>query len=116
MKAIPLLASLAIAGALVMPAFAASPPRQSARQAQTNVLRASRVLGRYAPALIDARTKLIKNNSTATCRGVAHRRGTSASVFLCVVSSGRVHVQVRYAAQRHNGFELKRIRVWRGVA
>jgi hypothetical protein len=116
MKAISLLVSLCAAGALVVPAYAASAPRHSARQAQTNVLRASRVLGRFSPALLDARTKLIKNNSTATCRGVVDRRGTAASVFVCVVSSGRVRVQVRYLAQRHNGFELKLVRVWRSAA
>jgi hypothetical protein len=108
--------SLCAAGALVLPAFAASPPRHTARQAQTNVLRAARVLGRFSPALVEPRTKLMKNNSTAICRGVTNVRGTAASVFVCVVSSGRVHLRVRYLAQRHNGFELKRLKVWRTPA
>jgi hypothetical protein len=115
-KLIPLLASLCVAGALVVAAAAASPLRHTAQEAQTNILRAARVLGRFSPALVDPRTKLMKNNSTATCRGVSHVRGAAASVFVCVVSSGRVHVRVRYLAQRHNGFELRRLKVWRSPA
>jgi hypothetical protein len=115
-KLIPLLAAVCIAGALVGTASAASAPRHTAQQAQTNILRAARVLGRFSPALVDTRTKLMKNNSTAACRSVAHVRGAAASVFVCVVSSGRVHVRVRYVAQRHNGFELTRLRVWRAAA
>lgn len=116
MKLISLLASVCLAGALVASAAAATPVRHTAREAQTNILRAARVLGRFSPALVDPRTRLMKNNSTATCRGISHVRGTAAAAFICVVSSGRVHVRVRYVAQRHNGFELRRLKVWRAAA
>jgi hypothetical protein len=114
MRFIPLVALVvAFAGVLVAPATALGPPRHTPRQAQTNVLRASRVLGRFSPALLDPRTKLLKNNSTAVCIGHGKARRAAYSTFTCVVKNGRLRVAVRYLAQSHNGFELKRIRVWR---
>jgi hypothetical protein len=116
MKVIPLVGIVVvIASFLVAPASALAPARHTARQAQTNVLRASRVLGRFSPALLDPRTKLLKNNSTAVCAGHGKARRAAYSTFTCVVRNGRLRVAVRYLAQSHNGFELKRIRVWRAA-
>jgi hypothetical protein len=64
--------------------------------------------------LIDRATGLVKNNSTAHCRGVGlARRGAYLSLD-CVVRNGLVQVSTRYIAQAHNGFELRQIKVSRG--
>jgi hypothetical protein len=83
--------------------------------AQTHVLGATRVLGHYSPALLDPRTGLLRNNSTAVCHGIGKPHAGAYAALTCVVSSGRIRVSVRYLAQRHNGFELHRIRVWRSA-
>lgn len=114
MRSLATLAACLSACLLVVPAYAGSPARHTARQAETNLLRAARVLGRASPALIDRTTGLVKNNSTAHCRGVGlAQRGAFVS-FDCVVRNGLVQVSVRYLSEPHNGFELRRIKVSRG--
>jgi hypothetical protein len=115
MKPLAIVAALVLAGAAAVPAWAAATPRHTPRVAQTNVLRAPRVLGRFSPALVDPRTKLLKNNSKAVCAGIGRPRSGAFATLRCVVSNGHVRVSVRYLAQRHNGFELHLIRVWRAA-
>jgi hypothetical protein len=116
MRMLPLASILAMAAAaLALPAWATGIPRHTPRVAQTHVLGAPRVLGRFSPALLDPRTGLLRNNSRAACRGIGKPRAGAYATLTCVVSSGRIRVSVRYLAQQHNGFELHRIRVWRSA-
>lgn len=112
---LPLASALALAAALALPAWAAATPRHSPRVAQTHVLGATRVLGRFSPGLLNSRTGLLKNNSTAVCHGIGRPRAGAYATLTCVVSSGRIRVSVRYLAQRHSGFELHLIRVRRSA-
>ena len=78
---------LAVVLALVGVAVAARTPAQARAVAERNVLR---VLGhnwnpRRIPQLVNARTKLARDNVHATCHRTPH---TEAGVFTCVVRPG----------------------------
>jgi hypothetical protein len=88
---------------------AAATVRHTRIQAERNVLHAHRVLHRLDPRLVDARTGLPRTDTTVVCRGQGRRRGSGWPRFVCVISHGRIHVSVRYFAQRRNGFELRRL-------
>jgi hypothetical protein len=103
------------AAAVALPAWATGMPRHTPRVAQTHVLGAPRVLGRFSPTLLDPRTGLLRNNTTAVCRGIGKPHAGAYATLTCVVSSGHIRVSVRYLAEQRNGFELHRIRVWRSA-
>jgi hypothetical protein len=101
-------AAIAPGTALALDSF-----RQTPRQAEVNVLHATRTLGRYSKALLNPKTGLLQNNSTAICKGIGPAQAGTYASFRCVVSAARVRVYVRYIAQTHNGFELRLLRVLR---
>ena len=108
------LAALFVLAALVpATALASISYRQTARQAEVNLLHATRTLGKYSRALLNPRTGLLENNSTAICRGIGTARARAYTAFTCTVSDARVRVIVRYIPQRQNGFSLKLIKVQR---
>jgi len=105
--------ALLIVLAVVAPATALARDsyRQTSRQAEVNLLHATRILGKYSRALLDPRTGLLENNSTAVCKGMGTAQAGTYAGFRCVVTAKRVRVFVRYVAQRHNGFELHLLKV-----
>lgn len=102
---------LVLAAFVPATAFGRDDFRQTPRQAEVNLLHATRVLGKYSKALLNPRTGLLENNSTATCKGIGPSHAGAYASFRCVVADSRVQVYVRYIAQRHNGFELRLLKV-----
>ena len=108
------LAVLLVLAALVpATALASTSYRQTARQAEVNLLQATRTLAKYSRALLNPRTGLLENNSTAICRGIGSARARTYTAFNCTVADQRVRVIVRYTPQRGNRFSLRLIKVQR---
>jgi len=108
-----LVALFVLAALVPATALASTSYRQTARQAEVNLLHATRTLGKYSGALLNPRTGLLENNSTAICRGIGTARSRAYTAFNCTVADARVRVVVRYIPQRRNGFSLRLIKVQR---
>lgn len=83
-------------------------PRQTRQQAERNLLHATRLLKRWRVGLVDTKTGLLRQNTTATCRGTGRRVAGKYRTFRCVLRHDRHRVTVRYLALAHNGFEVHR--------
>ena len=92
---------------LVFVASAYAVTVQSKRQAELNVLRAPKAIGRLDKRLIDPRTHWFRNNTRAVCQGRGARRGLEWPRFVCTVSVGQAKLAILYLAQRRNGFEIR---------
>ena len=106
-----LVAALAFAGL----AQAATPevPRHSKQQAESNLLLSSKQLARWGAGLIDPKTKLLRDNTIAVCKGSGQPvRGRYAS-FDCALHTRAVVVSVRYVALRDGAFTIRKLRVQR---
>ncbi|HEY0417361.1 MAG TPA: hypothetical protein VGC78_13335 [Gaiellaceae bacterium] len=111
------LAAVVAAATVVAPALAAAHPHlvphTTARQAERNLLRAQRMLGRWHAGLTIPRTGLLRPNTSAQCRGVgrgvARHTGSARAFFAfrCVIRNRRRSVAVVYHALPGNGFEVR---------
>ncbi len=106
-----LVAALALAGL----AQAATPTvqRHSKQQAESNLLLSSKQLARWGAGLIDPKTKLLRDNTIAVCKGRGQAvRGRYAD-FDCALHTRTVVVSVRYVAQRDGAFTIRKLGVQR---
>jgi hypothetical protein len=101
-------ALILLAGAPAAAAASSKAHRQARQQAERNLLHATRMLKRWHVGLVDTKTGLLRQNTTATCRGTGRRVAGKYSTFRCVLRHGRHRVAVRYLALAHNGFEAHR--------
>jgi hypothetical protein len=111
-RLLPLLlvsAALLAAGAAAASAASSAHPRQTRQQAERNLLHATRMLRRWHVNLVDTKTGLLRQNTTASCRGVGRPVRAHYASFRCVLRHGSRHVLVRYLALRRNGFEAHRL-------
>lgn len=102
----------AFAGSLLVPlaAQSATAPTQTKRHAERNLLRATRMLARWHVGLVDPRTGLLRQNTTAACTGKGTRRNGGYHRFVCVLHHKKTTVRVLYVAQSGNGFEAHRLK------
>jgi hypothetical protein len=108
-----LLLALVAGCSLVAVGGAYASVRHSQREAEINLLHAPKAMGRLNTRLIDPRTGWFRNGTTAVCHGRGRSRGSEWPRFVCTVSAAKATVSVLYFAQRHNGFEIRRLRVSR---
>jgi hypothetical protein len=106
----PLVVVAAVVCGLLFVTGAYATTFQSKRQAELNLLRAPKALGRIDKRLLDPRTHWFRNNTRAVCSGRGARRGLEWPRFVCTVSVGKTSVAVLYLAQRRNGFEIRRLK------
>ena len=106
-----LVAALAFAGL----AQAATPKvqRHSKKQAESNLLVASKQLARWGVGLVDPKTKLLRDNTIAVCEGRGKPVRRRYPSFDCALHTGTVVVSVRYVAQRNGAFTIRKLRVQR---
>ena len=102
----------ALAASLLVPlaAQAVTAPTQTKRRAERNLLHATRMLRRWHVGLVDPRTGLLRQNTTAACTGKGARRNGGYHRFVCVLRHSKTTVRVLYLAQSHNGFEAHRLK------
>jgi hypothetical protein len=90
-------------------AVAAPAPHQTKLVAERNLLRATRLLARWNVGLVDPRSGLLLQNTTATCTGEGTPVDGRYARFTCVLHHGRIRVRVAYFAQQRGGFEVRRL-------
>lgn len=101
----------ALAALVACPAAVAAPaaPRQAKLVAERNLLRATRMLARWQVGLVNPRSGLLLQNTTATCTGAGEPVEGRYTRFTCVLQHGRINVHVAYFVQQHGGFEVRRL-------
>jgi hypothetical protein len=109
MRRFRLLVAVLAALLIVAQPAAASTVRQTRERAERNLLGATRMLARWHVGLTDPRTGLLLRNTTATCVGAGRPVGAAYPRFLCTLRHGTHVVRVRYYAQAHGGFEVRRV-------
>jgi hypothetical protein len=98
--------------ALVLAAGASAsrmPTRLTNRQVEIALLSTPRRLAKLAPALIDPRTRLLRTNTRATCRGLGAPIRAGYRSFRCVVSHARTRLLLRYTMVGRFGATLTRL-------
>jgi hypothetical protein len=110
-KTTVVLAGALSACALVPTAHAAGAPKdhQTPRQAQIVILSAPRRLARIAAQLVDPRTRLVRSNTQAVCRGVGRPVRGTFHILRCTIRHGRTRVVVRYTAVGRYGAVFARL-------
>ena len=112
--------SLAIV-VLMLPALAsaastAAPARHTRSQAEVNLLHATKMLASWRLGLVDPRTRVVRNNTSVSCRG----RGTAVRAryprFACTLRRPKLVVSISYSAKRNNGFSVRKLSVSRRQA
>jgi hypothetical protein len=98
-----------VALAACQAAVAAPVPRQAKLVAERNLLRATRMLARWHVGLVDPRSGLLLQNTTATCTGEGTPAEGRFARFTCELHHGRIRVRVAYLVQQHGGFEVRRL-------
>jgi hypothetical protein len=105
-----LLVACAIALIAVDAAAAIPSPHHTKRQAERNLLGATRLLLRWHTNLVNRRSGLLAQNTTAKCAGMGRPYKGAFTKFTCTLHHGKVSVRVLYYAQRHGGFEARRLK------
>jgi hypothetical protein len=90
-------------------AVAAAAPRQSKLVAERNLLRATRMLERWHVGLVNPRSGLLLQNTTATCTGSGGAVDNAYTSFTCTLHHGSIHVRVAYLVLQHGGFQVRRL-------
>ena len=108
MKRILMLLTVTTVAAVLIPVGQAAVARHSKRQAEVNLLRATKVITSWRVGLIDPSTKLLRSNTVATCAGRGPAEAGRYAKFSCALRNGKIKVAVTYFAQRDGGFELAR--------
>jgi hypothetical protein len=106
-----LTAAVVLTAALVLAAPAFARPTTK-RQAELNLLRATRVLAHWRLAAVDPRTGTLRSNTAVSCAG----RGTAISIrsgalayrsFLCRLSHGTERARILYLTKPGRAFALR---------
>jgi hypothetical protein len=105
-----MLVACAIALIAVDAAAATPSPHHTKRQAERNLLGATRLLLRWHTNLVNRRSGLLAQNTTAKCAGMGHAYKGGFTKFTCTLQHGKVTVRVLYYAQRKGGFEAHRLK------
>jgi len=108
-KQVGVILAVALAAVAVTHSALAAGPRQTKQRAERNLLSATRVIARWHVGLVNPKSGLVRQNTTAACRGAGAGTARGYSSFTCVVKHARTVVRVRYVALRRNGFELHRL-------
>ena len=96
----------------VSPAWSArQPSRQTPRQAELNLLRSPRILGRWRPSFLDPHTQLLRPNIVVRCVGAGTAVHGRFYVLRCSVTLAPWRVRLRYVALGRYGFIAKRVSV-----
>jgi len=109
MNRIVLLITVVVALFVTGVSLAATPHRQNRRLAERNLLHATRMLARWHVGLVNPKTGLLLQNTTASCRGAGRSVAGRFASFRCVLHHGRRNVAVRYVALAKSGFEAHRL-------
>jgi hypothetical protein len=88
---------------------ATTPTRQSKQRAERNLLNATRLLKRWHVGLVDPKSGLLRQNTTAVCTGEGKPVARAYPRFACVLKHEKIVVRVAYTALSHNGFEVHRL-------
>jgi hypothetical protein len=106
-------ATLVVTLAVVSPASGSpgrtAPKRQTKAQAEITLLHATKALAALSPRLIDPRTRLVRTNTRAVCKGLGRARHGKYLRFRCVIANGRLRFLVSYVAFGQNGRVLRKI-------
>jgi hypothetical protein len=103
----------ALALAVVVPALASNTQtplkRQTKRQAEITLLHAGRALAALSPRLVDPRTRLVRTNTRAVCKGLGRGKNGMFVRFRCLIANGNARFLVSYVAFGQNGRILRKI-------
>ena len=104
--------SVVMSAALASSSVAGGPQRtigHTKRQAEINILHATKMLRRWRVSFLNRRTNTVRSNTRVNCAGRV--RGTSGRYksFVCTISYRTAHVRLRYIAQPRNGFSVLRL-------
>jgi hypothetical protein len=72
--------------------------RQASWRAEVNLLHAPRLIGRWAPSLVNPRTRLVRSNTVVRCRGLGVPVTGRFHTFRCSIRGGKAQLAVRYTA------------------
>jgi hypothetical protein len=104
--------SVAAALTIVVPSLASSQKpleRQTKRQAELTLLRASKALAALSPRLVDPRTRLVRTNTRVICKGLGRAQNGMFVRFRCVIANGNARFLVSYVAFGQDGKTLRKI-------
>ena len=109
MQAIRPVLLLVLAAALLPAGSAAAGggARHTKAQAEANVLNAPARIARLDRSLFDARTNLVRSNSTSRCTGRGRALHGGWSSFVCSVANGKKHVRFVYVAASAKAFLIR---------
>jgi hypothetical protein len=105
----PVLVALALVATAPASASTPSPARQTKRQAEVILLQGPRLLARFSPGLVDSRTRLLRKNTRAVCRGLGRPVHAAFHRLRCVVTFERIRLVVAYTAVGKYGTVLRKI-------
>lgn len=101
-----------LAAALVSASGAGAAQRTTGhtkRQAEINILHATKMLRRWRVPFLNHRTNTVRSNTRVNCTGKTRGAAGRYKSFLCTISYRTVHVRLRYIAQPRNGFSVLRL-------
>jgi len=90
-------------------AAAVPSPRHTKQHAERNLLGATRLLKRWHTGLVNPKTGLLIQNTTAVCTGMGPKLHGGYTKFTCVVKHRKKSVRLLYFAERHNAFGVRRL-------
>ena len=103
-------ALLAIAFLALTAAGTASAASVTKRQAEVNVLHATRVLSRWHIGVADPATGTLRSNTSVTCSGRGQHSAARYRRFICTVRYQARTVRLLYTTGKGRGFRLHRLR------
>ncbi len=104
--------SVVAALTIALPSVAASQKpleRQTKRQVEITLLRASKALAALSPRLVDPSTHLVRTNTRAVCKGLGLPQKSMFVRFRCVIANGNARFLVSYVAFGQDGKILRKI-------
>jgi hypothetical protein len=99
--------------ALASAGSTATPAGHTRSQAEVNLLHATKILASWRLGLVDPRTKVVRNNTSVSCRGRGRAVRGRYPRFACTLRSATYLVSVSYTAKRNNGFSVRKLNVTR---
>jgi hypothetical protein len=102
-------AVLAIAFIALTAAGIASAAGVTKRQAEVNVLHATRVLSRWHIGVADPATGALRSNTSVACSGRGQHGGARYRRFICIVRYQARTVRLLYTTGKGRGFRLRRL-------
>jgi hypothetical protein len=104
-----IIAFLAFALIALAAAGTGSAASATKRQAEVNVLHATRVLTRWHIGVADPRTGTLRSNTSVACSGRGPHSAASYRRFVCVVRYRTRTVRLLYTTGKGRGFRLHRL-------